>query len=547
MNALLAAASILAVALGAAEPEAHHHHAPQLGSLSFETTCSPAAQAKFVEGLGWLHSFEYDDAARSFSAAAEGDPSCAIAQWGVAMSYYHPLWVPPTATELEKGRTAIAKAMAAGAKSQRERDYIGALETFYRDSERVGHKDRALAYSAAMDRLHQRYPKDREAGIFYALTLIAAGTLDKDPEFTKEKQAAAILNAALEDNPEHPGVAHYLIHDFDYPPLAELALPAARRYAGIAPVSAHAQHMPSHIFTRLGVWDEAIRSNLRSEAAAKAMVAAKGFDGASREQLHAMDYLAYAYLQTGRDADARGVLSQLNAIERVDEPIFSVAYAATAIPVRLQLERRRWREAASLQLTDNVRKLAPLDNFKWAEAHIHFARAVGAARGGNPTLARQEIAKLAALEQALVVPPGTYDWRRPVAIERQTAEAWLARSEGRPNEALRLMRSAADLDDATEKHPVTPGSILPAREQFGELLLELGRPDEALAEYEASLKRAPRRLAGLYGAGKAAKLAGDSGKAKRYFAELAEITKGSDGTLQEVKEARAFTAELAGR
>ena len=547
MNALLAAASILAIALGAAEPEAHHHHAPQLGSLSFETTCSPAAQAKFVEGLGWLHSFEYDDAARSFSAAAEGDPSCAIAQWGVAMSYYHPLWVPPTETELEKGRTAIAKAMAAGAKSQRERDYIGALETFYRDSERVGHKDRALAYSAAMDRLHQRYPEDREAGIFYALTLIAAGTLDKDPEFTKEKQAAAILNAALEDNPEHPGVAHYLIHNFDYPPLAELALPAARRYAGIAPVSAHAQHMPSHIFTRLGLWDEAIRSNLRSEAAAKAMVAAKGFDGASREQLHAMDYLAYAYLQTGRDADARGVLSQLNAIERVDEPIFSVAYAATAIPVRLQLERRRWREAASLQLTDNVRKLAPLDNFKWAEAHIHFARAVGAARGGNPTLARQEIAKLAALEQALVVPPGTYDWRWPVAIERQTAEAWLARSEGRPNEALRLMRSAADLDDATEKHPVTPGSILPAREQFGELLLELGRPDEALAEYEASLKRAPRRLAGLYGAGKAAKLAGDSGKAKRYFAELAEITKGSDGTLQEVKEARAFTAELAGR
>ena len=410
MNALLAAASILAVALGAAEPEAHHHHAPQLGSLSFETTCSPAAQAKFVEGLGWLHSFEYDDAARSFSAAAEGDPSCAIAQWGVAMSYYHPLWVPPTETELEKGRTAIAKAMAAGAKSQRERDYIGALETFYRDSERVGHKDRALAYSAAMDRLHQRYPEDREAGIFYALTLIAAGTLDKDPEFTKEKQAAAILNAALEDNPEHPGVAHYLIHNFDYPPLAELALPTARRYAGIAPVSAHAQHMPSHIFTRLGLWDEAIRSNLGSEAAAKAMVAAKGFDGASREQLHAMDYLAYAYLQTGRDADARGVLSQLNAIERVDEPIFSVAYAATAIPVRLQLERRRWREAASLQLTDNVRKLAPLDNFKWAEAHIHFARAVGAARGGNPTLARQEIAKLAALEQALVVPPGTYDW-----------------------------------------------------------------------------------------------------------------------------------------
>jgi tetratricopeptide (TPR) repeat protein len=546
MNVLLAATSILALIL-AADPETHHHHAPQLGSLSFETTCAPAAQASFIEGLGWLHSFEYEDAARSFAKAAETDPGCSIAQWGVAMSYYHPLWVPPTAGELEQGRAAIAKATAAGAKSQRERDYIDALGAFYRDSDRVGHKDRALAYSAAMEKLHQRYPEDREAGIFYALTLIAAGTLDADPDFTKEKQAAAILNAALKDNPEHPGVAHYLIHDFDYPALAELALPAARRYAGIAPVSAHAQHMPSHIFTRLGLWDEAIRSNLASEAAAKAMTKAGGFAGASREQLHAMDYLAYAYLQTGRDGEARGVLAELNAMTRVDEPVFSVAYAATAIPVRLLLERRRWREAASLALPDNVRTLAPLDSFKWAEAHVHFARAMGAARSGNPALARDEIGKLAALEQALAVPPGTYDWRKPMAIERQTAEAWLAFGEGKPDEALRLMRAAAELDDATEKHPVTPGSILPAREQLGELLLELNRPSEALADYEASLKRAPRRLAGIHGAAKAAKLAGDGAKAGRYYAELIEMTKGSDGSLPEVKEARAFTAELAGR
>jgi tetratricopeptide (TPR) repeat protein len=500
-----------------------------------------------MKGLGWLHSFEYEDAEGSFSKAAETDPACAIASWGVAMSYYHPLWVPPTAAELEKGRTAIAKAAAIGTSSQRERDYIGALEAFYRDSDRVGHKDRALAYLSAMEQLHQRYPEDREAGIFYALTLIAAGTLDKDPEFSREKQAAAILNAALTANPEHPGVAHYLIHNFDYPPLADLALPAARRYASIAPASAHAQHMPSHIFTRLGLWDEAIQSNLASEAAAKAMASAKGFRGASREQLHAMDYLAYAYLQTGRDSEAQGVLSELNAITKVDEPIFSVAYAATAIPVRLLLERRRWREAALLELPGSVRTLAPLDNFKWAEAHIYFARAMGGARGGNPALARAELGKLAALEQALVVAPGTYDWRKPVAIERQTAEAWLANAEGKPDEAIRLMRAAADLDDATEKHPVTPGSILPAREQLGELLLDLGRPSEALVEYETSLKRAPRRLAGLYGAAKAAKLAGDNGKAANYFSELAEVTKAGDGELLEVKEAKAFAAELAGR
>ena len=544
MNALLAAASIFALAAG---PEAHHHHPPQLGSLSFETTCAPAAQAPFIEGLGWLHSFEYDDAVRSFSKAAEADPGCAIAEWGVAMSYYHPLWVPPTTAELEKGRAAIATAAAAGARSQRERDYIDALSVFYRDSDRVGHKDRALAYSAAMEQLHQRYPRDREAGIFYALTLIAAGTLDTDPNFTREKQAAAILNGALKENPRHPGVAHYLIHNFDYPTLAGLALPAARSYARIAPVSAHAQHMPSHIFTRLGLWDEAIRSNLASEAAAKAMAEAKGFAGASREQLHAMDYLVYAYLQTGRDGQAQAVLAELNMMRRVDEPIFSVAYAATAIPVRLLLERRRWREAASLELPDSLRTLAPLDSFKWAEAHIHFARAMGAARSGNPARARDELVSLAALEQALVVPPGTYDWRRPIAIERQTAEAWLAQSEGKPDVALRLMRAAADLDDATEKHPVTPGSILPAREQLGELLLELGRPTEALVEYEASLKRAPRRLAGLHGAAKSAKQAGDLGKARRYYVELAEMTKGSDGSLPEVKEARVFTADLAAR
>lgn len=547
MNALLAATSILALVLAAADPEPHYHHAPQLGSLSFETSCSPAATAQFMEGLGWLHSFEYEDAEHSFSKAAETDPGCAIANWGVAMSYYHPLWVPPTPAELQKGRAAIAKATAIGAKSQRERDYIGALDAFYRDSDRVGHKDRALAYLSAMEQLHIRYPDDREAGIFYALTLIAAGTLDKDPEFTREKQAAAILNAVLMANPAHPGVAHYLIHNFDYPPLANLALPAARRYASIAPVSAHAQHMPSHIFTRLGLWNEAIQSNLASEAAAKAMASGRGFHGASREQLHAMDYLAYAYLQSGRDSEAQGVLSELNAMTKVDEPIFSVAYAATAIPARLLLERRRWREAAGLELPGNVRTLAPLDDFKWAEAHIHFARAMGGARGGNPALARAELGKLAALEQALVVPPGTYDWRKPVAIERQTAEAWLANAEGRPDEAVHLMRAAADLDDATEKHPVTPGSILPAREQLGELLLDLGRPSEALAEYEASLKRAPRRLAGLYGAAKAAKLAGDNGKAAHYFAELAEVTKAGDGELLEVKEARAFAAELARR
>jgi hypothetical protein len=542
---LLFAASVLALANPVHEPG--HDHGPQLGKLSFETTCSAKAEALVQRGLGWLHSFEYADAATSFSEAASADPSCGIANWGVAMSYYHPLWAAPTAAELEKGGAAVAKAKSAGTKSQRERDYISAMETFYRDFDKTDHKARALAYSAAMERLHDRYPQDREAAVFFALSLIAAGTMDKDPEFSKEKRAGAILNAVLAQEPDHPGVAHYLIHSFDYPQLASLALPAAKRYANIAPASAHAQHMPSHIFIRLGLWDEAIASNRKSESAARAHAKSHGLADSWDERLHAMDYLAYSYLQTGEDAEAERVYQDLKAIKRVDPANFKVAYAATAIPARLLLERRKWAEAASLKLPANVGGFAPLAENPWAEGHLFFARAIGAARSGNVALAREEVAKLKALEAALVVPPGTYDWKTQVAIERQAGEAWLAYAEGQKDEAARIMRAAADLDDATEKHPVTPGSILPAREQLGEILIELGRPAEALTEYEASLKRAPKRLAGLYGAARSARLAGDTRKAGTYYAQIAEITKRGDASRAEVKEARAFATQTAQR
>jgi len=547
MNLLLAASTL---ALATAAQVSHHDHDPQLGKVSFETSCNADANAQFQHALSWLHSFEYEQAARTFSeaaAAAAADAHCGIAHWGVAMSYYHPLWAPPSVTELEKGRTALAKARQAGVNSEREQAYLAALEIFYRDSDRLDHKTRALAYSAAMEQLHKRHPQDREATVFYALSLIAAGTMDKDPGFAKEKEAGVILNQVLALEPDHPGVAHYLIHSFDYPSLAELALPAARRYAGIAPASPHAQHMPSHIFVRLGLWDEAIKSNLASEAASRAFAKAQGLPDSSSERLHAMDYLAYSYLQVGQDREAERVLAELNAIRRADPPIFSVAYAATAIPARLALERRQWEAAASLELKDNVRNLAPLTEFKWGEAHVHFARAVGAARSGNAEAARAEVARLKAIEQSLTVPPGTYDWRTQVAIERQIAEAWLASAEVRKEDAVLYMRAAADLDDATEKHPVTPGAILPAREQLGELLLELGHPEEALTEYESSLKRAPRRLAGLYGAARAAKLAGNSARAGGYYAEIVQLAKNANGTRAEVREARSFTAEMAVR
>ena len=542
MNMLLTAS---ALALAAMDPGHSHEHMLQLGKLSFETTCSPAAQASFETGLSWLHSFGYQDSERSFAEAAAADPKCAIAYWGVAMSNYHPFWAAPTASEFAKGKKAIDKAVAVGAKSQREKDYVGALDTFYRDADKLDLKTRAFAYSDAMAKVHATYPKDDEAAVFYALSLITAGTMDGDKAYPKQKQAAAILNDVLARNPDHPGVAHYLIHAFDYPGLAEFALPAARRYATIAPDSAHAQHMPSHIFTRLGLWDESIESNLAAEASAKTHAVTMGMPGAWDQQLHAMDYLAYAYLQTGRDEDALKVFDDLKTIAHADPPSPAAAYAVTAIPARILLERRRWNEAAEFELPPGLAGLTALATQKWAVANVHFAKAVGAARAGKSAEAQDEIAKLSALEQGLKTTPGEYDWRKQIAIERQIAEAWLAHATGKDDEAMRAMRAAADLDDATEKHPVTPGGILPAREQLGELLLALGRPADALTEYEASLQRAPRRLAGLYGAAQSAKLAGNADKANRYYAELVGMTEKSDGARAEIRSARLFTASLA--
>jgi tetratricopeptide (TPR) repeat protein len=542
MNILVTAS---AFALAAMDPGHSHEHAAQLGKVSFETTCSPAAQTLVDEGVSWLHSFGYQDAERIFSQAAAADPGCAIAFWGVAMSNYHPLWAAPTPGEFAKGKAAIEQAKAADAKSQREKDYIAALDVFYRDADRLDLKTRAFAYSDAMAKLHDSYPKDDEAAVFYSLSLIAAGTMDGDKTYSKQKHAAAILNDVLARNPDHPGVAHYLIHSFDYPALAELALPAARRYASIAPDSAHAQHMPSHIFTRLGLWDEAIKSNLAAEASAKAHATAMGMPGAWDQALHAMDYLTYAYLQTGQDEKALKVFEDLKSTQAADPPSPTAAYAVTAIPARLFLERRRWDEAAAFDLPQNLAGLAALGNHKWAIANVYFAKAVGAARSGKTALAQDQIAKLSAIEQALTIPPGEYDWRKQIAIERQIAGAWIAHAAGKNDDAVRLMRAAADLDDVTEKHPVTPGAILPAREQLGELLLALGRSSDALAEYEASLQRAPKRLAGLYGAAQAASLAGNAEKANRYYAELVGMTEKSDGARAEVKSARMIAASLA--
>lgn len=525
--------------------EAHQHqheHSEKLGRVNFPVSCTPQARRQFNRAVAWLHSFEYEEAEKDFAEVTVTDPRCGMGYWGIAMSNYHPLWAPPNAAELQKGLAAIEKAKSVGARTVRERDYIAAIEAFYKDSDKLNHRTRTLAYSEAMAGLYRRYPLDREAGIFYALTLIAKGMMASDKSYINEKNAAQILNRVRAREPQHPGIAHYLIHGYDYPALAHLALPAARSYARIAPASAHAQHMPSHIFTRMGLWQEAIRSNLDAKASAKAYAVRNRMPGAWDEQLHAMDYLAYAYLQGAQDKQAWGVLDELSKIRRVDPPNFKVAYSSTAIPARYALERRRWVEAAKLPMPANIESF-PWQRFRWAEAHIHFARAIGAARIGDKASAHQEVEKLADIRQALAEIKGDYDWAKQVEIERQVASAWLAHAEGKQEESLSLMRAAAELDDATEKHPVTPGALLPAREQLGELLLELKQPAAALQEFETSLRSAPNRFNGLYGAARAAKLAADRKSAGTYYRKLIALCRLADSIRPEIEEAKEFLAD----
>jgi tetratricopeptide (TPR) repeat protein len=548
--ALLSAALLIFLVCDAVAQHGEHRHdaSEKLGDVNFLISCAPQVQKDFNHAVAWLHSFEYDEAEKAFNRVAVSDPKCGMAYWGVAMSSYHPLWAAPTADELQRGWSAIEKAKSVGARTQRERDYIDALEIFYKDSATLDYRTRTFAYHEAMKRLYRNNPSDQEVAVFYALTLITTGMMSNDKTYTREKEAAQILNRVLAREPQHPGVAHYLIHSYDYPPLAQLALPAARSYAKIAPASAHAQHMPSHIFIRLGLWQEAIRSNLDAEASAKAFALRHQMKGAWDEQLHAMDYLAYAYLQGAQDKQALDVLEQLKRIQNVDPKNFKVAYAFAAIPARYALERKQWAEAAKLTLPQNTVNMFPWPRFAWAEAHIHFARALGFARSGDTNGARTEVEKLAALRDGLVIGKGEYDWATQVEIERQIAAAWLAYAEGKNDEALKLMRAVADLDDATDKHPVTPGAILPAREQVGELLLELKQPAAALQEFETSLRSTPERFNGIYGAARAASLASDQRKAKSYYEKLVALTQHADNPERlrpEVKEAKEYLAVVS--
>jgi len=504
--------------------ESHAHAAPEkLGTVNFPISCNREVQPAFNRSVALLHSFAYVSAEQAFADVAKADPGCGMAQWGIAMSNLHIIWAPPTEAEFAVGLAASRKATALGAPTERERGFIAAIAAYYQ-GEGIAHAARVAAYETAMAGVAASNPEDHEAAIFHALAILGvAYNSPPDKSYAKQKQAAAILNPLLATDPEHPGISHYVIHSFDYPELAELALPAARAYAKIAPSAAHALHMPSHIFTRLGMWQESIDSNLASAAAAQEGIARSHPGATAFDALHASDYLAYAYLQTGQDAKALELAQRISRVASLDAPQFSAGYALAAIPARLALERRDWKEAAQLSVQPAS---FPWAKYPYAEAIVHFARAVGAARSGDLANARAALERLTAIQAGLKGQKG-FDWASQVEIQRLAAAGWVARAEKKDEEALRLLRAAADLEDATDKHPVTPGSILPAREQLADLLLELQRSDAALTEYEASMRTAPARYNSYAGAARAADRSGKEEKAKEFHDRLLALTGGT--------------------
>ncbi|MEW6129571.1 MAG: hypothetical protein AB1757_21200 [Acidobacteriota bacterium] len=526
------------VALVSAQEHHQHQHEPteKLGRVNFSISCEPGAQQKFNRALALLHSFQYPDAEMTFAEITAADPNCAMAWWGVAMSLYHPLWLPPTPAELRKGQQAIERAKAANPKTARERDYIVALDIFYKDADKQNHWQRARAYAVAMESVYRRYPQDHEAAIFYALALNGTAPAS-DKNLTNRTKAAKILYRVGSHETDHPGITHYLIHSYDYPSLAHLALTAARRYAKIAPSSAHALHMPSHIFTRLGMWSDSIQSNLASAAAARQQLDRVQPDATSHDHLHAMDYLMYAYLQGAQDEHAKRILDKALSYSESDEAVFQVAFAWTAIPARFALERHRWQDAASLTLHPGQ---FPWERFRFAEANLYFARAIGAARSGDLVTAQREIEKLTTIQMELAKIKDGYDWAKEVQIQLLAATAWFAQAKGKPDEAERLLRATAELEDTTDKHPVTPGAILPAREMLGDLLLELKRPAEALKEYEAVLQITPNRFNSLYGAARAAEIAGNRRKTRFYYTKLTKGCNRATGRQSELQAAKVF-------
>ncbi len=470
------------------------------GKVDFEITGDEKSKNDFNVALELLHSFEYDEAEKVFAKIIYATPQCAMAYWGVAMCNFHPLWEPPSEADLQKGSKAIEIANSITAKSDLESGFIHAIAAYYKDWRKTDAHSRSVHFEKAMKQLYAAYPQQEETAIFYALALGAAAD-PADKRFVNQKEAGALLEALYAKEPDHPGIIHYIIHTYDYPGLAKLALPAAERYASVAPSSAHAQHMPSHIFTRLGLWDKAIQSNLQSISSAQCYAQSAGFKGHWDEELHGMDYLVYAYLQK-RDNDlANGQLKYLATIHDVYPVNFKVAYAFAAIPSRIALENKNWVAAAALQLHPNF----PWNRFPWQESIIHFARLLGSVHTGNLKAAKEELAKMYQLHDTLRKQKDLYKSNQ-VEVQIIGGEAWLNLVLGKKALALNLMKTAADMEDSTSKHPVTPGEVLPARELYADMLFQTYQYQNALEAYETALKKNPNRFNSLSGARRAAEI-----------------------------------------
>ena len=528
---------LLAVILAAGSTMAQEHeHATgdeKLGTVRFATSCNPAAQKEFDRAVALLHSFQFSRAINGFNAALKADSSCAMAYWGVALSQWSNPFAPglKAVSQLADGRQAAERGLALEAKTEREASYVKAVSKLYADFEKTPQRARFLAYRDAMADLAARYPQDHEATIFYAVAL-AASEEPTDKTYASRLKAGAILEALFAKEPEHPGLAHYIIHTYDVPPLAGRALVAAQRYSKIAPDAPHALHMPSHTFTRVGDWQDSIDSNLAAAAAARR-------EGQTAEELHALDYQAYAYLQTAQDEAVRRLVESLPEIASRFNPKVVISGAASpsagyfalaAIPARYALERRDWKAAAKLEVRETP--------VPYTDAMTHFARGLGAAHLGDNENARASQEALARIHGRLAQSNEPY-WAQQVEIQWRAVAAWLALAEGHAEDALREMKTAAELEDRTEKSAVTPGPLAPARELLGEMLLQMNQPGLALEQFEATLQREPNRFRALYGAARAAQLKGDQAASQRYFRQLLVVCERADKPgRKELAEAR---------
>src|SRR6478672_4697735 len=525
------------------------------GTVDFKVSGAPEVRSEFIRGVALLHSFFYEEARRIFTEVAAKDPNCAMAQWGIAMTWWHPIWTPPTPDEMSAGKAAIEKAMGMTAGTERERGFIQALNVYYNSSDSpnagavgqschgpVGAPDRVVAYEKAMRQLSERYPDDFEAQTFYAFAILAVGyATPTDTTLAKQLQAAALLEKLWKKNPNHPGVTHYLIHSYDYPALAERGLPAARSYGSIAPWVPHALHMPSHIFTRLGMWEESIAANRSSADASRAYAAMRHRDATEAEELHALDYMAYSYLQEGQDARAKEIVDFAATVRKTNPELeFSGAYALAAIPARFALERSDWKGAAELKIP----AVPHWASFPFMEALIEYAHALGRAHGGDLDGARNAIDRMRQLRDATTDPKFDY-FKRQLDQQMEAASAWVAYGENKKEEAVTMLRRAADAEEILGKHPVSPGALVPAREQLGDLLLTLNRSKEAQQEFEAALKIYPGRFRGLYGAAHAAEQIGEKEQANHCYAKLIAQTAKADGSRGELAQLRDHVAEDA--